>query len=68
VTTLRFIEEHIDRMLEIWQKVEQFKPIVPDDRKADDEQRFLNGPKLAGDRGHSTQSEIDRIFVEAAAS
>ena len=67
VTTLRFIEEHIDRMLEIWQKVEQFKPIVPDDRNADDEKRFLNGPKLAGDGGHSTQSEIDRIFVGAAA-
>jgi len=66
VTTLRFIEEHIDRMLEIWQKVEQFKPIVPDDRNVDNEQRFLNGPKLAGDGGHSTQSEIDRIFVEAA--
>jgi chemotaxis protein CheZ len=63
VTTLRFIEEHIDRMLEIWQKVEQFRPIAPNDRNEDDEQRFLNGPKLAGDGGHSTQSEIDKIFV-----
>lgn len=63
VTTLRFIEEHIDRMLEIWQKVEQFKPIVPDDRKEDGEKRFLNGPRLAGEGGHSTQSEIDKLFV-----
>lgn len=62
VTTLRFIEEHIDRMLEIWQKIERFKPIVPDDCKEDDDSRFLNGPKLAGEGGHSTQSEIDRIF------
>jgi chemotaxis protein CheZ len=64
VTTLRFIEEHIDRMLEIWQKVEQFRPIAADDRNEDDEQRFLNGPRLAGDGGHSTQSEIDKIFVQ----
>jgi chemotaxis protein CheZ len=63
VTTLRFIEEHIDRMLAIWQKIEQFKPILPADRNEDDDQRFLNGPKLAGDGGHSTQSEIDKIFV-----
>jgi chemotaxis protein CheZ len=62
VTTLRFIEEHIDRMLQTWQKIEQFKPIVPDDRSEDDDQRFLNGPKLAGDGGHATQSEIDKIF------
>jgi len=65
VTTLRFIEEHIDRMLAIWQKIEQFKPITPDDREADDHKRFLHGPKLAGDAGHATQSEIDRIFVGA---
>jgi chemotaxis protein CheZ len=63
VTTLRFIEEHIDRMLQIWQKVEQFKPVVPDDRAEDNDQRFLNGPKLSGDGGHSTQSEIDKMFV-----
>jgi chemotaxis protein CheZ len=62
VTTLRFIEEHIDRMLEIWQKIGQFKPIALDDRK-DDGKRFLNGPKLSGDGGHSTQSEIDKLFV-----
>lgn len=61
VTTLRFIEEHIDRMLEIWQKIEQLKPVA--DVRKDDEKRFLNGPKLSGDGGHSTQSEIDKIFV-----
>ena len=35
----------------------------PDHRKQDDDHRFLNGPKLTGDGGHSTQSEIDKIFV-----
>jgi chemotaxis protein CheZ len=63
VMTLRFIEEQIDRMLGIWQKIEQFGPIVMDDRPDENEKRFLNGPKLAGDGGHSTQSEIDKMFV-----
>jgi chemotaxis protein CheZ len=63
VTTLRFIEEHIDRMLEIWQRVEHFKPITADGGHEDGERRFLNGPKLSGDGGHSTQSEVDKIFV-----
>lgn len=63
VTTLRFIEEHIDRMLAIWQKIEQFKPVGPDDRNRHGDRRFLNGPRLSGDGGHSTQSEIDKIFV-----
>ena len=63
VTTLRFIEEHIDRMLEIWQRVVQFKPVTADGDQKGDERRFLNGPKLTGDGGHSTQSEIDKIFV-----
>jgi len=63
VTTLRFIEEHIDRMLGIWQKIEQLGPIVIDDLPDENEKRFLNGPKLAGDGGHSTQSEIDKMFV-----
>jgi chemotaxis protein CheZ len=63
VTTLRFIEEHIDRMLEIWQRVAHFKPLTADGGQKGDERRFLNGPKLTGDGGHSTQSEIDEIFV-----
>jgi len=28
----------------------------------DNARRFLHGPKLAGDDGHLTQAEIDRIF------
>jgi chemotaxis protein CheZ len=63
VTTLRFIEEHIDRMLEIWQRVEHFQPITADSGSEDNERRFLNGPKLTGDGGHSTQREIDELFV-----
>ena len=56
-------EQHIDRMLEIWQRVEHFKPMTVDGDQKGGERRFLNGPKLTGDGGHSTQSEIDKIFV-----
>jgi chemotaxis protein CheZ len=64
VTTLKFIEERISRLFEIWQRVEHLKPAMAgrDDR---DDRRFLNGPKLGDDRGHATQSEIDRIFFGA---
>ena len=64
VTTLKFIEERISRLFEIWQRVEHFKPAVTD-RDDDGEGRFLNGPKLSDDGGHSTQSEIDRIFTSS---
>jgi chemotaxis protein CheZ len=59
VTTLKSVEERIVRLFEIWQRVEHFKPAACDDQ---DDSRFLNGPKLAGEGGHVTQSEIDEIF------
>jgi len=65
VTTLKFIEERISRLFEIWQRIEHFKPAVAEQDESD-ERRFLNGPKLADDGGHSTQSEIDRIFIGGA--
>jgi len=61
VTTLKFIEERVGRLFEIWQRVEHFKPAVAE-RNDSDERRFLNGPKLNNDSGHATQSEIDQIF------
>ena len=64
VAALKFVEEHVARVLEIWQGVEQFNPIVLDAHSAGD-RRYLNGPKLPGDRGHSTQNDIDELFGRA---
>jgi chemotaxis protein CheZ len=64
VTTLKYIEERISRLFEIWQRVEHFKPAAADGDDGNG-RRFLNGPKLSDDGGHSTQSEIDRIFIGA---
>jgi chemotaxis protein CheZ len=59
--TLKFVEEHVARLLAIWHRVEQFTPVALD-AEAKDDRRFLNGPKLADDRGHSTQEDIDSMF------
>jgi hypothetical protein len=32
------------------------------DAPAEGDRRFLNGPKLANDGGHSTQDDIDGMF------
>jgi chemotaxis protein CheZ len=61
VTTLKFVEEHIARLMAIWHGIEQFKPVVFAE-EADGDRRFLNGPKLPEDRGHSTQDAIDTMF------
>jgi chemotaxis protein CheZ len=63
VETLRFIEERMARLLEIWRNIEQFAPVVFGEKEGD--RRLLNGPKLPGDSGHSTQDDIDGIFVRA---
>jgi chemotaxis protein CheZ len=61
VEILAFLEEHVSRLMEIWRGIEQFKPVVLDEAAAS-ERKFLNGPKLAGEAGHSSQDDIDALF------
>jgi chemotaxis protein CheZ len=64
VSTWKFIESHIARMMEIWGGVDAFKNFVPEatrSRESDDTQ-LLNGPKLEGDEGHVSQDDIDALF------
>ena len=62
VATLRYVEDHVARLMEIWQGVEQFKPVVMEG--PDGDRKFLNGPKLANDAGHCSQDDVDTIFVK----
>jgi chemotaxis protein CheZ len=62
--TLKFVEDHVARLQEIWSGIERFNPIVVGEAGAP-ERRYLNGPKLPDDRGHSTQDEIDAMFRHA---
>jgi chemotaxis protein CheZ len=65
VAALKFVEERVARLLEIWQAIEQFKPVVLGEAVEGD-RRFLNGPMLPGDGGHSTQDDIDGMFAAPA--
>jgi chemotaxis protein CheZ len=63
MTTMRFIEQHINAMMEIWGGVDAIRahaPPIVDTREGD--ARLLNGPKLDGDAGHASQDDIDALF------
>ena len=63
MTTMRFIENHITVMMDIWGGVDAIKAHVPPvvDTRSEDE-KLLNGPKLAEDVGHASQDDIDALF------
>lgn len=61
--TMKFIEQHINEMMNIWGGVDAIKshsPPIVDTREGD--ARLLNGPKLDGDAGHASQDDIDALF------
>ena len=58
--TLKMVEDHLARMMEIWGVIERFN--VGAAQSAVDDLSLLNGPKLDGDNGHSTQDDIDKLF------
>ncbi len=63
IATLKFIEDAILRMMDIWGGVEQFKDIVPQARaEVKSHPKLINGPRLDGDRGYVSQKEIDAMF------
>ena len=63
VGTLKFIEDRIMRMMEIWGGLESFQNIIVDDAPvAEGDASLLNGPKLATDGGHASQDDIDALF------
>ncbi len=64
VATLKFIEEHICRMTDIWGGIEALEQFTPEgfaEREGD--AKLLNGPKLASDAGHASQDDIDALFA-----
>jgi|SRR5215470_619332 len=61
--TLKFIEDRVARMMEIWGGIEAFKDFTAAAlAERDPGPVLLNGPKLEGDAGHATQDQIDAIF------
>ena len=63
MSTMKFIEKHINEMMDIWGGVDAIKahaPPIVDTREGD--AKLLNGPKLDGDDGHASQNDIDALF------
>jgi chemotaxis protein CheZ len=63
MATMKFIENHITVMMDIWGGVDAIRahaPPIIDDREGD--AKLLNGPKLDGDAGHASQNDIDALF------
>jgi chemotaxis protein CheZ len=64
--TLKFIEEHILRLMQIWGGIEQFADVqtaaLAEVKK---HPQLLNGPMVEGDHGCMSQKEIDAIFASA---
>src|ERR1700681_4781912 len=63
VNTWKFIESHVEQMMEIWGGMDAFKDFIPDtppERAGD--AALLNGPKPAEDAGHASQDDIDALF------
>jgi len=64
VATLKFIEAHIARMVDIWGGIEAFAEVTPEAMAARaGERALLNGPRLPGAAGHADQDEIDALFA-----
>ncbi len=63
VATLKFIEDHIVKMMDIWGGIEALKDFTPVAiAERDGDAKLLNGPRLADDAGHASQDDIDALF------
>lgn len=64
VGTLRFVEDRIIQMMDIWGGIESFKDIEVEERDVKEgDATLLNGPALETDDGLATQDDIDALFA-----
>lgn len=62
VKTMRFIEERIDSMMDIWGGMESFEEVQTLDVAPKGDQALLNGPAMAEDTNVASQDDIDALF------
>lgn len=63
VNAMKFVEERVHHMIDIWGGMESFKDVETiDDPKRQGEKALLNGPALATDTGVTSQDAIDALF------
>ncbi len=63
VNTLRFVEERIVKMMDIWGGVDSFREIEVELEHRLGDQALLNGPSLETDGGIASQDDIDALFA-----
>ncbi|MPZ40288.1 MAG: hypothetical protein GEU95_19955 [Rhizobiales bacterium] len=63
LTTLKFVEERIAQMIEIWGGIDAFRTYAAAAAAEADRNAILHGPKLDGDDGHASQGDVDAIFA-----
>lgn len=68
VGALKFIEERVAGMMEIWGGANGLaafapEPEMPDETPETDESSLLNGPALEEADGHASQDDIDALFA-----
>jgi chemotaxis protein CheZ len=63
LATLKFVEQRIAHMVEVWGGIEALKDFAPD---AAERGTQLHGPKLDGDEGHASQEDVDAMFALAS--
>ena len=66
---MKFIEQHILRLIDIWGGLEQLVDAEPAARaEVKKYPKLVNGPMLEGDQGCVSQKDIDAMFTPQAAS
>lgn len=64
VGTLRFVEDRIIQMMDIWGGIETFKDIeIEKEAAKEGDEALLNGPALEDDVNVATQDDIDALFA-----
>jgi chemotaxis protein CheZ len=63
VNAMKFIDERVHHMIDIWGGLESFKDVETiDDSRRQGDAALLNGPALATDQGITSQDAIDALF------
>ena len=64
VGTMRFIEDRIIHMMDIWGGIESFQDVdVVEELHREGDEALLNGPALEGQEDVATQDDIDALFA-----
>lgn len=63
LATMKFVEERVACMVEIWGGIDGLRPPATAAIAERDSGTTLHGPCLPGDEGHATQDDVDLMFA-----